>query len=151
MHLDSLGSFSKEQLVASTAFATDKIDLSEQRDVGSGLLLSAVFNCTESAAASGAATVTFQVVQSDSPTLSGFEVLAQSGAIPKADLVAGKFMLQVPVPQNYSLATPKGKRYLGIRYEVNGGPLTSGRFTAQLIQGGVPGSHIHYPAAFIAA
>ncbi|WP_404358091.1 Bbp16 family capsid cement protein [Methylotuvimicrobium sp. KM1] len=153
---DRLATFSQEQAVTDSAFGVDKIDLAnvvdvqDSRDIGDGVPLNVAFGVDESAAASGSATVTFQVVSSDSPTLSDHVVLAQSGAIPKADLVAGRSPIGVSIPQSHSLSEPFGKRYIGVRYVIASGPLTAGKFSAVLIAGSIPSSGRLYGGGFTA-
>jgi hypothetical protein len=78
-------------------------------------------------AAAGAATVNFKLETDDAEDFSASVLLAFSGAIAKASLVAGF--------DAWRLALPIGaKRYGRLYYEVGTGPLTAGKFTAALVK-----------------
>jgi hypothetical protein len=125
MMYDKLNTFGTEQAVTATAASTDIIDLGAVRDIGNGEPLELVILCTETATASGSATVTFDLETDDNSGFSSAVVLASSGAIGKAALTAGTEVLRVKVPLNV-------ERYLRINYTVATGPLTAGKFTAFL-------------------
>lgn len=131
MITDKLLRVSDSQAVTASAVSTDTIDLSVARDIGEGEALYMNFAVTEAATAAGAATVTFQVIASDAANLGSPVVIGSSDAIPKASLVVGA---NIPVrisPQIGSL----GKRYLGANYVVATGPLTAGKFIADIVHG----------------
>lgn len=120
---------SDSQAVTSTAVSTDTIDLSVARDMGEGQDLFMNFAVTEAALAAGAATVEFQVIGSTAAALSSPVVLGSSGAIGKASLTLGANVAVRINPQVASL----GLRYLGANYVVSTGPLTAGKFIADVV------------------
>jgi len=79
----------------------------------------------ESATAAGAATVTFAV--QDSADGAAFADVAVTAAIGKALLTAGA---QIIIPMPTSL-----RRYCRVFYTVTTGPLTAGKFSAQVVTG----------------
>lgn len=121
---------SDAQAVTASAVSTDSIDLSTARDIGEGNELYFHFTVTEAATAAGAATVEFQVVGSTAAALTSPVVLGSSGAIAKTDLVVGKTVAVRINPQIASL----GLRYIGANYVVATGPLTAGKFTADVVE-----------------
>lgn len=121
---------SEAQTVTATAVSTDTIDLSVARDMGEGNDLYMNFAVTEAALASGAATVEFQVIGSTAAALTSPVVLGSSGAIGKASLTLGANVAVRINPQIASL----GLRYLGANYVVTTGPLTAGKFTADVVE-----------------
>ncbi|MHC5879564.1 Bbp16 family capsid cement protein, partial [Streptococcus pyogenes] len=74
-----------------------------------------------------------QAISSPNANLSGATVLAQTGAIPVADLPAGRRAIVLLVPRHALTAQLFGQRYLGLQYTVNSGPLTAGAFTANVV------------------
>lgn len=125
MIYDKLNTFGTDQAVTTTAASTDIIDLGVVRDIGNGEPMELVILCTETATASGSATVTFTLETDDNSGFSSAAVLASSGAIGKAALTAGTEVLRVKVPLGV-------ERYLRTNYTVATGPLTAGKFTAFL-------------------
>lgn len=130
MITDKLLRVSTDQAVTTTAVSTDTIDLSVARDIGEGKKLIMNFAVTEAATADGNATVTFQVIGSTSADLSSPVVLGSTGAIGKASLTLGA---NIAVDIN-SLIGSKGYRYIGANYVVATGPLTAGKFTADIVE-----------------
>ena len=125
MIYDKLNTFGTEQAVTATAASTDIIDLGAVRDIGNGEPMELVILCTESATASGSATVTFALQTDDNDGFSSAATLASTAAIGKASLTAGTEVLRVKVPLDV-------ERYLRVNYTVATGPLTAGKFTAFL-------------------
>jgi len=125
MIYDKLNTFGTEQAVTATAASTDIIDLGATRDIGNGEPMELVILCTESATASGSATVTFALQTDDNDGFSSAATLASTAAIGKASLTAGTEVLRVKVPLDV-------ERYLRVNYTVATGPLTAGKFTAFL-------------------
>lgn len=150
MLLDALLQLSNAQAVTATAVSTNTIDLSQSRDVGPGENLHAVISVDTTAAAAGAATVTFQIISSASANLSSPTVLAQTDAIAKTDLTAGRKPIVIDLSPAVLLAQPIGQRYLGIQYTVATGPLTAGAFTAYLSNSEVT-ANAYYPSGFTVA
>lgn len=126
MYIDKLLQVSNEQAVTASAASTDVIDFG-QANPNSGLNDNITLSITtdEAAAAAGAATVTFSI--QDSADNSTFVDVYVTAAIAKATLVAG-YQILIPVP--YKL-----RRYARVYYTVATGPLTAGKFSAQLVTG----------------
>lgn len=135
MYLDRQNTVSQAQAVTATAVSTDTIDLSQVRDIGPGEDLRFMFNVDTTVTAAGAGTVNFQVITSAAANLSSPTVLAQTDAIGKAELVAGRRPIEVVIPRSLLAAQPIGQRYIGVQYTVGTGPLTAGAFTAYIIVG----------------
>lgn len=144
MIMDKKNLFSNAQAVTATALSTDKIDLGPPgagnlgRNLGVSDEVMLSITAAEAALAAGAATVEFQLVTDDNPTLSSPTVVWSSGAIGKAALTLGA---------RIDAAVPRAnlERYLGINYVVSTGPLTAGKFTAGLVM--EPGSFKAYGSA----
>lgn len=130
MIIDKFLQVSNAQAVTASAASTDVIDAgatknaSIGRDIGAGDMYM-VFTCSEAATAAGAATVTFAV--QDSADNSSFADVIVSAAIGKATLVVGSQVV-LPLP-------PGMRRYIRANYTVATGPLTAGKFSAQLLPG----------------
>lgn len=125
MIIDRALQVSNEQAVTASAASTDTIDTGQSTpDLGAaGLYL--VITTDEAATAAGAATVTFSV--QDSADNSSFADVAVTAAIGKATLVAG-YQHVIPLPTRH-------RRYLRAYYTVATGPLTAGKFSAQVVAG----------------
>jgi hypothetical protein len=123
---DRLEMFSNAQAVTGTADSTNVLDLGAHGDdLQRNLML--FVQVREPATAEGAATVKVGVYTG---TAEGSQatLLHETAAIAKATLVAGYFMLKIPLPANVG-------RYLKLTYTVATGPLTAGTFDAGLIWG----------------
>jgi hypothetical protein len=146
-YVDKQLTFSDQQAVTATAVSSNALDVTSTaplRDIGVGEPMFIDFSCQVSAAAAGAATVTFEVIQADDAALtSNVTSLASSGAIGKAALTAGSRIWSVALPRT-------SQRYIGVRYTVATGPLTAGTFTADLrLDRGAQASYASgYPNAF---
>ena len=128
MFIDKLLQVSAAQVVTATAVSTDVIDFGQASpDIGivgpGGLYM--VVTVSEAAAAAGAATVTISV--QDSADNSSFADVAVTAAIPKASLPAGAQVV-IPMPT-------KMRRYCRVNYAIATGPLTAGKFSAQVVAG----------------
>lgn len=132
MLTDALLQLSSAQAVTTTAVSTNTIDLGVARDMAYGKTLFAIVQVDETVTAAGAATVTFQIVTSAAAALSSPTVIAQTDAIGKAELTAGRKLIEIPVAPAVLNAQPVGQRYLGLQYTVATGPLTAGKFTATI-------------------
>lgn len=126
MYIDKLLQVSSEQAVTASAASTDVIDFGQANpDIGMSDIASLVITVDESAAASGSATVTFSI--QDSADNSSFADVAVTTAIGKATLVAGyQHVIRMPT---------KLRRYCRVYYTVATGPLTAGKFSAQIVTG----------------
>lgn len=132
MMTDALLQLSSAQAVTASAVSTNTIDLGTARDLGTGGDLYAVFTVDTAATAAGAATVNFQVISSANANLSSANVIAQTDAIAKTDLTAGRKPIVVCISPSALLSLPVGQRYLGVQYTVGTGPLTAGAFSATI-------------------
>jgi hypothetical protein len=125
MIIDKFLQVSDNQTVTASAASTDVIDFGQATpDIGIGDTYM-VITVSESVTAAGAATVTFSV--QDSANNSSFADVAVTAAIPKTALSAGR---QIVIPMPTSL-----RRYCRVYYTVGTGPLTAGKFSAQLVAG----------------
>jgi hypothetical protein len=126
MIIDRQLQVSNEQAVTVTAASTDVIDYG-QANPNSGMAdnLSMAITVDEAAAAAGAATVTFSI--QDSADNATFADVAVTAAVGKAALTAGKQVL-IPMP-------PVHRRYVRVYYTIGTGPLTAGKFSAQVVTG----------------
>jgi hypothetical protein len=150
MMLDSLLQLSAAQAVTATAVSTNTIDLSVARDFGPGRSLFAVWSVDTTATAAGAATVTFQVITSAAAALTSPTVVAQTDAIGKAELTAGRKPFAQRIDPAILVAQPNGQRYLGVQYTVATGPLTAGAFTCYITDTLPPGME-YYASGFTVA
>lgn len=126
MIIDRNQQLSNEQAVTATAASTDVYD-SGQANPNTGMdgRSALVITVDEAATAAGAATVTFAL--QDSADNSSFADVAVTAAIGKATLVAG-YQIVIPMPT-------KMRRYQRVNYTVATGPLTAGKFSAQIVAG----------------
>ena len=126
MFIDKVLQVSNEQAVTVSAASTDSIDFGQSNpNVGLDDRSNMVITVDESAAAAGAATVTFSV--QDSADNATFADVAVTAAIGKASLAAGQ---QVVIPMPTKL-----RRYCRVYYTIGTGPLTAGKFSAQIVTG----------------
>lgn len=137
---------------AQTATFSNYIDRLVAMENASGAPLYGYVNVNTSVTSAGAATVQFQVIGNNSdPTFaSGNVVLADSGAIPKATLVAGwQIPLAISHAQLLSLE-PKTAflRYLTILVTIGTANLTAGKFDGWLSNKPVPQDNLSYRAGY---
>lgn len=126
MYIDKNLQVSNEQAVTASAASTDAIDFGQTNpNVGMDGTSKMAITVDEAATAAGAATVTISV--QDSADNSSFADVAVTVAIPKATLVAG-YQHVIPMPT-------KLRRYCRVYYTVATGPLTAGKFSAQIVEG----------------
>lgn len=130
MILDERNEFADAQTVTATAIS-DVIDLGATptlRSIQGGEPLYLVISVDEAATAAGAATVTFSLESDSTADLAtSATVHFATAAIGKAALTLGSTQVAIPVP-----ITANVERYLGVRYTVATGPLTTGKFSAYL-------------------
>lgn len=125
MILDKENLFSQDQAVTGTAASTNIIDLGVNRDIGKGVPIPVLIQVTEDFA--GLTSLTASIETDDNASFSSATVLATSGAVPVADLVAGKQM-------NLQYMPTGTERYLRINYTV-AGTGTAGTVTAGVVAG----------------
>ena len=150
MMTDALLQLASAQAVTATAFSTNTIDLSQNRDIGMGSDLYAVVTVDAAATAAGAATVNFQVVTSANANLSSPTIIGQTDAIAKTELTLGRKPIAIPIPAAALLAQPIGQRYLGLQFTVGTGPLTAGSFSVAIVNSDVA-MNKNYPSGFTVA
>ena len=126
MIIDRQLQVSNEQAVTVSAASTDVIDFG-QLNPNSGMSdrLDLSITVDEAVAAAGAATVTFSI--QDSADNSTFADIALTAAIAKTSLPIGA-QVTIPMPNTH-------RRYVRVYYTVGTGPLTAGKFSAQIVTG----------------
>jgi hypothetical protein len=117
-----------------TTKSTNWIDIGSgnaAKNIGSGSPLQVVVTVTEAFASGGGATVQFQPALSAAAAGTSPEVLLETAAIGKAELVAGKqYSFTLPaVSPRYIEA---GMRYLGLNFVVATAALTAGMINAAI-------------------
>ena len=118
---------SDAQAVTTTAVSTDKIDLSQAREIGEGDDLFMVF--TVGTAFAGGTSINFNVTVADDAALStNATTIGMSGVIVTASLTAASQFIVRLNPQIGSL----GRRYLGATYTVVG-TMSAGTVTADIV------------------
>jgi hypothetical protein len=127
MIIDKALQVSDEQTVTATAPSADVVDFGHANpNLGNGAQPTyMVVTVDEGAEATGAAIVTFAI--QDSGDNSNWADVALTKAIGKADLAAGE---QIVIPMPVGL-----RRYARMNYTVGTGPLTAGKFSAQIVTG----------------
>lgn len=150
MLVDDFLKLSAAQAVTASAVSTNTIDLGVARDVAQGEDLYAVFQVDTTVTAAGAATVNFQVITSANSNLSSANVIAQTDAIGKAELTAGRKLIVVALSPAVLNSLPVGQRYLGVQYTVGTGPLTAGAFTCYITNSEVA-QGLNYASGFTVA
>lgn len=127
MLIDKALQVSDKQTVTASATSTDVIDFG-QATPNTGLAAKQLYmqiGVNQAATASGAATVQFAL--QDSADGISFADVASTQAVPVAALKAGaQFVIIMPVQH---------RRYVRINYAVATGPLTAGKFNAQVVAG----------------
>ena len=143
MYVDAQLQLSLLQSIVGTGniISTNTIDLSQNRDMGEGNELVARFQI--GTAVVGGTSVEMQVITADDPNLTvGVTVIETSGAVPVAQLAAGRRFVQAISPRIGS----NGQRYLGARFVV-AGTTTAGTITAD-VGLDYQGSARPYPSGF---
>lgn len=126
---DKNNQVSTAQTVTASAVSTDSIDLLAAKDLGTGREIYMTTTVDQLVAAVGAATVTFQAIVADDAALTtNVTVVGATDAIGKASLGVGSPLRTVKLNPSFNSL---GRRYLGARYVVATGPLTSGQFTTK--------------------
>lgn len=119
--------FSNAQAITASAASSNQIDLGpvNGRGMAGGGHLPIEFTVNTTFTAGGAATLTIQIRTSANADMSSSTVVAQSGPLALANLVAGKDVPYYPtLPRNV-------KRYVDVYYLVATGPMTAGAITAR--------------------
>lgn len=128
MMIDYENEMSNEQAVTATAASTNYIDFGDQKDHAAGKPLMLEVIVDESVTASGAATVDFALEWDTTTTFTPDKTMPLQSAVPKATLVAGYVVYRGAVPHYGAF------RYMQMKYTVNTGPLTAGKFSARLVE-----------------
>lgn len=126
MIIDAENRFSNAQAVTTTANSTNVIDLGLGDKGVTDKPGRLVVTCQESALAAGAATVTFSLTTDDNAAMSSEATAYTSAAIGKAALLIGTKILDIAIPHGM-------QRYARLTYTVGTGPLTAGKFTADIV------------------
>lgn len=130
MIIDGANLFDTAAALTATRVSTNVIDLGIARDLGIGdnrLKLLALVTTTLLSA--GATTLNLQI--RGSTDNSSYTTMAETGAIAKAQLIAGTRLFDVGIPRPVpGQARP---RYLQLRYEVAVSDFTAGAVTAALV------------------
>ena len=129
MILDTNMLFSDAQAITVTAVSTNVIDLGADRDLGVTSNLDLIALVGTAFLAAGAATLQMVLQTDDNLAFSSPVTLVDTGAIPKATLVAGYDALKLRLPQ-------VTERYLRVSYTVATGPMTAGTLTAAISPAG---------------
>lgn len=132
---------STAQALTTTAVSTDKVDLTQARDIGEGTRL--FMNFAVPTALTGGTSVNFEAVVADDAALTtNVTVIGATGAIAAASLVAGAQFDVGLQPQVASL----GRRYLGARYTIVG-TFSAGTVTTDIVHDIQDGKKF-YPGGF---
>lgn len=123
--IDKFNEFSNAQAPTTGSTTSTKSFDTKGADIGTGEEMYLVVQVDTAVTSAGAATVEFKYVESATQDLGTPTVLATSGAIGKATLVAGYQVLKIKIPENT-------KRYVGVIYTVATADLTAGAFSAFL-------------------
>jgi len=124
MIMDKTNLFSDDQAITASAVSTNVIDLGVSRDIGKGTPVPVLIQVTKDFATLTSLTATIET--SETEDFSSSETLATSGAVPVADLVAGRNL----APQFMPIGV---QRYLRISYTVAGSSATAGTVTAGVV------------------
>jgi hypothetical protein len=120
--------FSEEQAVTATADSESVVDLGVERDIGRGENLFLVVQCTEAMTDAGSdSTVAVTLETDDNTGLTSAVVLDTVGTFAALSAAGTRFVRRLPPSDNY-------ERYLGVRYTVANGNLTTGKFTAAIVK-----------------
>lgn len=122
---DAATMLSDAQAITVSAPSTNVHDAGPGRDLGRGREVRLVVRCTEAATAGGAATLTAKLQGSSSIGFGSPVDLAVAPARSLSALASGALVAVLEAP-------PGAARFLRAYYEVATGPLTAGRFTADL-------------------
>lgn len=134
MIFDQQTLLSDAQAITVTAVSTNVIDLGPirsglTRDIGKGQPIPLRIQAVEAFTAAGAATLTFELQVDDNEAFASPKTVWTSGAIGKADLIAGKVIVPEYIPRGTN------ERYMRLNYTVATGPMTAGKVTAGVVMG----------------
>lgn len=126
---------------AAAVVSNNTADLRQARDLGEGQDLFGAFQVTTAPA--GGTAMEFQVIQADDAALTtNVQVVGSTGAIPIAQLTAGKRVACNLGPRIGSV----GQRYVGARF-VPTGTMTAGAYTGALVLN-IQDGQTFYPSGF---
>lgn len=113
-------------VTSAAVVSADTIDLVANRNIARDCVHMRAYAWVDTAFTTGGTSLTLDFIQSSNADLSTPDLLATSGAVVVADLVKGKVLMDVKIPN-------VTKRYIGFR-ATNSGTLVAGRVTARLIE-----------------
>ncbi|WP_313609239.1 Bbp16 family capsid cement protein [Rhizobium sp.] len=138
MIFDAQNLFSDAQAITTSTVSTNVIDFGAsgkpvgaaaaiRKDLGRGKRVDLRVQMVEAALAAGAATLTIDLQTDDNEAFSSPKTVFTTGAIAKAQLIAGYVF-----PLEFF---PRGtdERYVRLNYTVATGPLTAGKITAGVV------------------
>lgn len=133
MLIDKFLQVSDKQVITASATSTDVIDFGQATpNMGITDRMYMQIGVAQAVTAAGAATVQFTL--QDSADGSTFADVLSTQAVAKTDLTAGaQFVIPMPV---------KHRRYVRVNYTVGTGPLTAGKFSAQVVTGLQANTHM---------
>lgn len=129
MILDAQNLLSKEQVVTGTAVSTNTIDLKQiGRQIGTGedMYLVAQVDAAMTDAGSDS-TVTVELIDSATDDLGSPDVKLIAGTFAALSAAGSRLIVKLPVGVDF-------RRYLGVRYTVANGDLSTGSFSAFLVK-----------------
>lgn len=134
MIFDQSTLFSDRQSITVSAASSNVVDLGPTavgmiRDVGNGVAIPMAIQVVETFGAAGAATLTVELQTDSDEDFGSPKTLASTGAIGKADLVAGDLMSLT------SVSPGANERYMRLYYTVATGPMTIGKIMAGIVAG----------------
>jgi len=125
--LDSLCTFSLAQAVTTTAVSTNVFDAGVARELAVSDI-EILIDVDTAFTAAGSATMTIDLQEDSAVGFGTATVVATTGAIPVATLVAG-YVIFLSIPRN-----PAGpRRYYRLNYTVATGPMTAGKITSTMV------------------
>ena len=121
-----------QAVTAAGQVSTSSIDLLANKDIAAGQTVEAVITCSVSAAGTSV-NLNFNVITTDNNDLTGNVTVIGTATVAKASVVAGCLPIIIRLNPAQAGMQSVGRRYLGIRYDGDGGTFTAGTFTAKFV------------------